>query len=248
MRAALAVEWLKLRRARTVLVATVLLLVAPPGLALVMVRVSGARTALGAKAGGLAGGGWEAYLSALTQMTGAFTLLGTGIVAAWALGREFVDRTVGSLFATATGRGAVAAAKTLLVVAWGVGVGVLTPVVAGAVGLMMGWPTEGDVYGLVRLGVVAVLTAFLAPAGALAASVGRGYLPAVAVLIGLTLVAQIAATLPAGSWFPWSVPTLWALGPALGAPVPAVRLLVVPVTGAALTAVTYAWWQRLTLA
>ncbi len=56
----------------------------------------------------LPGVGWAGYLGGLIQIYATAGVVGSGIVVGWCFGREYADRTVVSLYASATPRTAVA--------------------------------------------------------------------------------------------------------------------------------------------
>ena len=98
---------------------------------------------------------------------------------------------------------------------------------------------------LARGAVLAVLSGLLALPVAVAASAGRGYLPAVGGLLVLVVLAQVATVAGAGGWWPWSVTAVWAMGPEAGMPAIAeARLLVVPAVALAGAVWTVGWWRR----
>lgn len=249
MSAALDVEWLKFRRSRVVRVSTIVLLLAPPALAAAFAAAAG-RTGsdpltLKARAM-LPGPGWEGYVAGLGQVFATGGLLGMGIVVAWCFGREFAERTIVSLYAGATSRGSIAAAKLTLLLAWALGVALALGPVALLVGLAagLGPPDPPALLGLGRIVVLGVLTGALALTVALFASVGRGYLPAVAGLLGLVVAAQVAVLLGVGAWFPLSSPGLWAMRIPGMSPVRAGQLALVPALALAGALTTTSWWRR----
>lgn len=249
MRAALEVELLKLRHSRVMITTTVIVLLAPTLLASAFAAAAGRSSAdaltLQARAL-LPGPGWEGYVSALGQIFATAGLLGMGIGVAWCFGREYADRTIVSLYASATPRARVATAKLVLLTLWAMAVatalGPTALLVALATGL--GPPDSAALTALGRVLVLAVLTGVLAPITAIFASIGRGYLPAVAGLIGLIVAAQVAVLAGIGSWFPLSAPALWAANdPALPS-VSIPQLALVPIASLASALVTVTWWRR----
>jgi len=251
MRAAYTVEWLKLRRARVPRVTAPVLLVLPAVMAALFLAMAGRDRgdAMSLKAQALVTrDGWAGYLDALTQIYASAGLLGMGVVVAWCFGREYADRTVVSLFGSATPRESVAAAKLAVLTLWCTGVSLALVPAALLVGLAagLGLPDGDALAGVVRVAVLSVLSGLSALTVALLASLGRGYLPAFGGLVGLVAAAQVAVIAGAGSWFPYAVPGVWAVAsstPALGS-VPVWHLLVVPCSATVLGALTVAWWRR----
>jgi ABC-2 type transport system permease protein len=93
--------------------------------------------------------------------------------------------------------------------------------------------------------ITAVMSWLLVSILALAASVGRGYLPAVGVMFLMVFLAQIVAALGYGHIFPWSVPGVFSglAGtdrPAVGP----IGIVLVAVVGAAGIGATLAWWRN----
>ncbi|MEO3861010.1 ABC transporter permease [Acrocarpospora sp. B8E8] len=191
---------------------------------------------------------WPGYLALLAQAVGVGGLILYGITAIWLFGREFSDRTATDLLALPTSRTAIVAAKftlaalwALLLAAW---VCVLGLLIGAALGLP-GWTASAGVHGLVRIVVTGALSSLLTTPLALAASLGRGYLPAVGVMFVIVFTAQVIAALGFGAYFPWSVPALYAglAGPGQDQPGPLGFALVLA-TAAAGALATAAWWRR----
>lgn len=250
MSPAYAVEALKLRRSRVVLVATVALTLVPAAMArgFLAAAQQGGNDPASLKAQAmLPGVGWTGYLGGLMQIYATGGVVGVGVVVGWCFGREYADRTVVSLYASATPRELVATAKLVLLTVWASVVGLVAVLVTWLLGLAtgLGMPDDGDWRTAARLATLAVLSGLLALPVAAGASLGRGYLPAVGGLLALVVLAQTAAIAGAGGWWPWSVPALWAMGPEAGMPaIAATRLLVVPVVALAGAAVTVRWWRH----
>lgn len=251
IRAALAVEWAKFRRARPVWVTTALLTTGVVAMCVLTLQsVHGANAVMAGKAQTIVGDGGRAGLfAAADTIVSVGGLLGFGVVIGWVFGREFTDGTITGLWAAPVSRPALAAAKLLILLSWAVAtslaLGAALAVVAGT--LVDEEPLDPGTPALVgRFLAVALLTAGLAFPCAWVATVARGYLPAVGTIIAVVVVAQMAVMAGAGGWFPFSAPGLWAAGPQAGSVTgPQLALaLVVPAVSAGLTL----WsWRRLAL-
>jgi len=254
MRDALAVEALKARRSRLPWLSVAAFAIVTAVGALFMFILQDPDRArsmglLGTKAE-LAGGtaDWPGYLSFLAQATAVGGSLVFGIILVWTFGREFSDHTVKDLLALPTPRITIVAAKFVLTGVWSLLLAVETfalGLVAGAVLSLPAWSAATAVQGLGRIIATAAMTWLLMSVLALAASVGRGYLPAVGVLFGVLFVAQIVAALGYGHLFPWSVPGVFSgvagdARPTVGP----LGFALVGVVGAAGIVITMAWWRN----
>jgi ABC-2 type transport system permease protein len=114
--------------------------------------------------------------------------------------------------------------------------------VTGAALDLPGWSAGTAGHGLVVIAATAAMTALLVAPFALAASIGRGYLAAVGVMLLAVFAAQVVALLGYGPYFRWSVPALYSgvAGPELPGPGLPGHLLVVAVGAAGMLA-TAAW-------
>lgn len=254
MIAALAGEWLKLRRARllwiTLLAATIGTAVG--GLFMyISINPERARTLglLGAKAQlATLPPTWDGYLGLLAQITAVGGALIFGMTMVWIFGREFADHTAKDLLALPTPRGVIVAAKFMIATAW---CGLLTVYICAlglCIGLALGIPgvpAGAFWHGLGRLAIAALLTTAVTTSFGLAASVGRGHLPGVAALFAAVFTAQVVAALGYGPWYPYSVPALYAgiagpqgAGPGLFGFASVGVLAIVSVAG------TIGWWHR----
>jgi ABC-2 type transport system permease protein len=249
VRAAIEAEYLKLRRARTVAVASAVLVVGIPALVAGFLRatVSSPQSQLSAKVRAMVSGtGWAAYLGLADQVAAVAVLLGVGIVVAWCFGRAFADHTLVSVYALPISRGTIAAAKAVVVGAWAAGVSLLVTLVLLLAGPLagVGLPDGEAARGAPRTLAVIVLTAVLALTLALPASLGRGYLPAMGALLLVVLLTQILVTLGTGAWLPYAAPALWSQT-SVPVDVTPVQLALVPVFAGAVLWVTLRWWQRM---
>jgi ABC-2 type transport system permease protein len=250
VRRALIVEWWKMRRSRVTATATLLMGILLPamGLGFYKVALSEANGILADKAGAfLVAEGWEGYLGLVDQIAAVAMLLGAGIVVAWVFGREHVDRTFPSLFALPISRRSMATAKFVVLVCW---LGLLAAVVC-CVAFLLGWvgdvgPINADVLasGLSKLFFVGAGAGALALTLGWVASIGRGYLPAIGVLIVIIAASQVAVLFGTGGWFPFAIPGLLAVSASEEAPaLSAIQMALVPAIALAAIWLTVRWWE-----
>lgn len=245
---AVAVEARKARASRVMLSTTVILVVGVAALASGMLfGVASGDEQLLAKLGpAAAAGGWSGLVGVVAQITSAGGLLAFGVALSWLFGREFADGTVGGLFALPVRRSTIALAKLTVFLAWAVGVAVLLTAVVAVLGLAFGYGAT-DAAGaveIVRIPVLAVLTALTAVPVAWVATLGRGLLAGIAATVVLLVLAQVMAVIGVGAWVPVVAPALWAIDPDA---VPAVSLAIVPSVPLVFGALCALAWSRLQL-
>ena len=154
---------------------------------------------------------WAAYLSLLAQAVSVGGLLVFAFVASWIFGREYVEGTIKDLLALPVSRWSLVLAKFLVASLWCLGLAAYVLTLGLAVGWLAGLPgasPEVIVSGAVLFLKSAVLTILLSPPVALLSSVGRGYLLSLGFAVLTMMLAQIAAAIGYGEFFPWSVPAL----------------------------------------
>ncbi|MFI7482338.1 ABC transporter permease [Kocuria sp. M1R5S2] len=251
--AALRAESLKLRRSRVPWAtagAMVLMALVGAFFMYVLLDVDRARTLglLGAKAQ-FAGGGadWTGHLALTAQAVSVGGLVVFGTASIWLFGREFADRTVTDLLALPTSRTSVVAAKLVLGLVWCLALTALLIGLVLGLGALLGlpgWSPGVVLHGTGTILAAGLLTAVLSAGYGLAASVGRGYLPAVGVLFVTVLAAQVVAAAGHGAWFPWAVPAVLAGTAGPEQPVGWAGIASVLVVGAGSAVVTALWWER----
>jgi ABC-2 type transport system permease protein len=196
-------------------------------------------------AGGVAD--WPTFFGMLTQGAAIGGAVLLAIITTWVFGREFSDRTIKELLALPTPRVAIVGAKFVLTGLWTLLLTILIFAVGLGVGMAVGipgWSPELEWTSFWSLIAIAVLTWMLLPFVALFASAGRGYLPPLGWAFLTLVLAQIAAVLGWGDWFPWSVPALLSgmAGPR-GEQIGVHSYILVAITCMAGVAATIAWWQ-----
>ena len=250
---ALWTETLKMRRSKVPLFTAIGFSIAPlvGGLFMVILKDPEAARSMGliSTKAQLVGGtaDWTTFFGFIAQAAAIGGAVVFAIVTAWVFGREFSDHTAKELLALPTSREAIIAAKFMVIAVWTTLLSLfifLLGLLVGALVDIPGWSTallrsaSGDVFGSVAL------TIALLPFVALLASMGRGYLPSFGWTLLSVFLAQIAAAIGWGDWFPWSVPALFS-----GAAGPRANLLgphsyiVVIFTSLIGLAATFWWWH-----
>lgn len=250
---ALNVEFAKFRRARVVWIASVLVVILVPLLAISFVWLA-EQDGVGALAGKLdglvVGSGWEAYLGGVGQMLAVGQFLAIGFLSVWCYGREFAEGTVEALFGLKVSRSEIAVAKMVCLFGWSLLVTVALVTSVATVGTLASLDI-GSVdlsWWLLRVGLLTVLTSLLASTLGFVASVGRGYLPGLGTLIGVVAAAQIAILFGTGGWFPFAAPGLWAVSwqnPEII--VTGIQMTLVPVIALLTLGATARWWRTFEL-
>jgi ABC-2 type transport system permease protein len=253
LRAALWAEALKARRSRMPLVTALGFCLVPLMGGFFMVVLQDPERArrlglIGTKAQLVTGtADWPTYLGVLAQATAVGGLLLFGLATIWVFGREYSHRTATDLLALPTRPAAIVAAKFGVVAVWSAGLVAIMLLLGLGVGGLVGLPGWSAGLALRAVGAVAAtggLTLLGVTPLALAASMGRGYLPAVGVMFLLVFLAQVVAAAGWGAYFPWSVPALYS-GIAgrdlqrLGT----ISYLLVATAGLAGLLGTLAWWR-----
>lgn len=254
MRAALYVEWLKMRRSKVLWLSAIIISVMPLAggmFMLILKDPDGARRLgiIATKAEITAGtADWPSYLSLLAQMAGIIGFFVFGLTLVWAFGREYGDGTAKDLLALPTPRGTVVGAKVAVTALWSVALSVLMLAIGLVIGLAVdipGWSADLTMRAVARMAVALLLSVVLVWPFAFVTSAGRGYLPPFGCMLLALLVTQIVSVLGWGAYFPWAVPTLYATaGGASGTAPGMAGFLVAILTGLVGLVGTIAWWRR----
>lgn len=186
---------------------------------------------------------WPTYLNIYGQLLATAGLFLFVLVISWVFGREFADGTVKDLLAVPVTRASILLAKFIVTVLWSAaltGVILLAGLIIGArLGLPGGSPQtvlQGSALALIT--VCLVMAAM--PPFAFYASLGRGYLLPLGLVVLTMMVTNLVAVLGWGEFFPWAVPGLYAQGKIALTPI---SYWIVALTGLAGMAATYFWWK-----
>jgi ABC-2 type transport system permease protein len=192
-------------------------------------------------------GDWPTYFGLLTQALAVGGAIIFSLVVIWLFGREYSDHTAKDLLALPVARATMVTAKLLLAAVWCATLALwiyLLGLALGALTGLPGWTHDIWLHATASYAATACLTIALALPLAWAASAGRGYLPAVGVMILLIFLSQVLAVLGLGPWFPWAAPALLSgvAGPQAQHLGVGTYVLVVIVVAAGIAGVT-AWWR-----
>ncbi|MFC8922536.1 ABC transporter permease [Cellulosimicrobium sp. NPDC057127] len=247
MSAALGVELLTLARSTVVRVATAVLVLVVPAVAVGLAaaaHLDGDSTLALKVRPMVPGTGWDAVTGAAGQVLTVAALLTTGFVVSRAFGRELSEGTVEPLLMSRTSRAGLASAKLAVVAAWAVAACLAAAVVVVLLGLATS-PGAGSPWpGAARAALGGVLGALTALPFGLVATWGRDALAGVGAVVGVVVVTQLVTVLGWGAWFPWAVPGLWLGMGGPGVQVSGAQLATVPLVAAAGWAATAWWWHR----
>lgn len=169
---------------------------------------------LGAKAqifGGTAD--WHNFFTLILVLMSIGGLVVFGFIFVWIFGREFGDKTVYDLLSLPTSRITIISAKTLIAACWSVALIILVFILMLVIGVILqlpGWSAALVLDGFVTMLVTGLLAAVLCIPFGLAASVTRGYLPAVGCIFLVLILSQVFSALGHSQYFPWSVPGLYS--------------------------------------
>ena len=212
--AALACEFLKLRRSKVTWGTLAVLSIGPLALALFMwiVRSPGRAKQLGllgtkANLSGLSAT-WPAYASAVTLVVGMGGMLVLSFIVAYVFGREYAEGTEKNLLALPVARHWIVLAKFVVAAAWWVVLVLAVLAEALVVGLLLGLPgfSAGLAAGMVGNALLAAGIAFLlVPVVAWITTLGRGYLPPLAFALVALALGDVFGKTGWAEWFPWSI-------------------------------------------
>jgi ABC-2 type transport system permease protein len=208
---------------------------------------------LGAKAQFFAAAAdWPSFFSLMMVMMSIGGLVIFGIVFIWVFGREFSDKTVYDLLSLPTSRVTIVVAKVVTAACWSLalaGLAFLVMLAAGAILRLPGGSAAVMLDGLRTLLAVSGMTVLLCIPFGLAASLARGYLPAIGCIFLVILLAQVLDRLGYGPYFPWDVPALYSgaaevLTGSAPTPLGTVSFISVGLVGLISLAALGLWWRQ----
>jgi len=197
----------------------------------------------------LAGGtaSWPSYLGLLAQGIAVGGIGLFGLMEIWVFGREFADGTLKDLLAVPVARMTILLAKFIVIALWSIVLVAMSCVVSLILGAVIGLSqdTAGVFWqGIATLATTASLVIINVIPIAFFASLGRGYLLPIGVVFLMVVFTNVIVIAGWGSYFPWSVPALYAQFTENGrASLEPVSYVIVVFTGLAGMIGTYLWWK-----
>jgi ABC-2 type transport system permease protein len=190
---------------------------------------------------------WPSYLDLLAQGIAVGGILLFSLIESWVFGREFADGTLKDLLAVPVSRATILLAKFIVVALWSVVLVAMSCVACLILGAAIGLPqgtTGVFLNGTATLAVTACLVIIDVIPVAFFASVGRGYLLPMGIVLLALVLTNVIAVAGWGSYFPWSVPALYAgYTGSKGANLEPASYLIVVFTGLVGMTGTYLWWK-----
>jgi ABC-2 type transport system permease protein len=186
---------------------------------------------------------WPTYLGLYGEIIGIGGLILFTLIISWIFGREFTDGTLKDMLAVPVQRSSILLAKFIVMAIWSAGLTMVIFIAGFVMGAIIKLP-GGSFSVILQNFTLVVITACLVIAVvlpfALFASMGRGYLLPIGVVILTMIMINLVQILGWGEYFPWAVPGLYAQGKSPLAPV---SYWIVLLTGLAGMTATYLWWK-----
>jgi len=185
---------------------------------------------------------WPGYLKLLLQsaVIGGFFLF--CIIISWVFGREFTDGTIKDLLAVPVPRSSLILGKFILVAIWSLALALeifVAGLLLGAVIKLPQGTTAVILQGSFLLLVSSCLAIVTVMPFAFFASVGRGYLLPLGMVIVVLILANTTIVTGWGDYFPWAIPGLLSQGYSLSP----ISFVIVLLTGLIGIIATHLWWK-----
>ena len=254
---ALSVEYLKVRRSKTLWLTVLAFILAVIIGGLLMYILKDPERArqlgiIGAKAqifGGTAD--WPSFFNLMLLLVSIGGLIIFGFIFVWIFGREYTDKTYYDILSLPTSRVTIVIAKIIISACWSMALILLVFLLTLSIGLVLQLP--GGSAEVIRHGLAvllltgALMTLVCIPFGFVAGST-RGYLPAIGCIFAVLILGDVLNEIGYGQFFPWMIPMIssgaaQALTGKTAAPLGFVSYLLVVLAGIIGIVVTAAWWR-----
>lgn len=241
--AAIAVELLKVRRSKVLLVSIGTAVVFPLLIGFVMSGAFGVDSPVAPEVEQTV----SSYMAQFEIVVAVGGMIGFGFLFSWIFGRESTDGTVTDLLSLPISRVNIVVAKFIVAVVWCAVLALLHFIVGGlfAWTVLQDAATAAFVWLAFRKFVVTVaMVIFLSMPVAFVASVGRGYMAPLGFVILTIVTAQLLSSVGVANYFPWAVPGLFSGIVGRGAMQLSPVSIALPfVTGLLGLTATLVWWR-----
>jgi ABC-2 type transport system permease protein len=195
---------------------------------------------------------WLSFFNLILLLLSIGGLVIFGFIFIWIFGREFSDKTVYDMLALPTSRVTIVLAKIITATCWSLVLTILVFLLMLGVGAALqlpGWSGDLVWNGFGMIIATSCMTILICIPFALAASVTRGYLPAVGCIFLVLILGQVFSRLGYGPYFPWDIPVLYsgaaeALTGAPPEPLEAISYILVGIVGLLSVVGTGIWWRN----
>ncbi len=181
-------------------------------------------------------------LVAMMVASGGFFLF--VLAASWIFGREFSDGTAKDLLAVPVPRVSILLAKFLIVILWSAIITLAMTSISLIMGLLLNLPgasSEVISKGIGTIAATAGLSILTAFPFAWVASIGRGYLLPLGLVVLVLMMSNFVALTGRGEIFPWAIPGIFGQGKTS---LTLISFSIVILTGFVGMVITHNWWMR----
>jgi ABC-2 type transport system permease protein len=216
---AIDAEILKLKRSATLYSTFAIFIFIPIMMALLLYlsqrpELSEKLGLIGAKAQFFSENTWKGYLEIINQIIAVLGVIGFSFVTSWVFGREYMENTITDILALPTKRSAIVIAKLSIVFLWCSCLAVILMLSALCIGKLIsipGWSVEilmeyTKAYFLTSVYIISLNTII-----AYISSASKGIVAPLGFTILVIIIAQFTAIAGWGSYFPWSIPGVFAV-------------------------------------
>jgi ABC-2 type transport system permease protein len=195
---------------------------------------------------------WPSLFNLTLLMVSVGGLIIFGFIFIWIFGREFTDKTVYDMLSLPTSRVTIVMAKLITAAYWSLALILMVFVLTLGVGAILQlsrWSAATVLNGLQLVLITGLLTMVLSITFSLAASITRGYLPAVGCLFLALVLDQIISQLGYGEYFPWAIPMYYggaaeALTGKTATPLGLASYILVAIVSILSLVITGVWWRN----
>ncbi len=186
------------------------------------------------KASILGGADWPAFMNLILQLITTLGFIGFGFVTAWVFGSEYMEHTIKDIIAMPVSRTQIINAKFVTVFAWCLLLSILLITISILVGTYMNlsnWSLPMILTYIGKYFIATLLTLTLCSPVAFMANYGKGIIAPLAVVLVTMIMAQFAAYMGLGLYFPWAIPGLSIMSEAVeGMQITAASYIIIGIT------------------